>query len=98
MLSTAQALGFTAVSVLLTSLITYFITTLVNRSAYAAVAKSLVKHHEQIWHQDSMYAFVEKEIGKHTKNCEAAQDIKHVKNIVLAIYVKQGGKIEELKI
>lgn len=83
------AVGITLVS----SLLTYFITNIVQRDTYIAVVKELIEHHEKVWHKTA----VEDAIDYHKKNCEASQAMQQVREMVLALYIKQGGRIEDLK-
>lgn len=78
---------------IISSLLTYFISSISQRGALS----NLIKQHMQIWHQDSMYKYFETEIMKHKENCTAAQKIDKIEKIVIAIYMKQGGKIEDLR-
>lgn len=52
--------------------------------------------HEEIWHKDSMYAYVEKVVEKHENNCTANQKIEKVERAVTFLYIKAGGNIKDL--
>jgi len=83
-----------SVVALVSVLLTFTFTTLASRSTI----EKAIKTHAQIYHQDSMYNYVETEIKEHKENCTASNKIEKIEKIVLAIYAKQGGKIEELDI
>jgi predicted nucleic-acid-binding protein len=77
---------------LLTALLTYFVTSVVQRDTYIKVARELVNQHEKLWHQE----VVRDVVNDHAKNCEAAIDLKTIRKVVMAMYAKQGGNIAEL--
>lgn len=83
-----------SVVALVSVLLTFTFTTLASRSTI----EKAVKTHVEILHQDSLYQYVETELHKHKADCVASNKIEKIEKIVLAIYVRQGGNIEELDI
>lgn len=79
---------------LVSIILTFTLTTLANKGTI----EKAIQTHAQIYHQDSMYEYVENEIKDHKAECPALNKFEKIEKIVLAIYAKQGGKIEELDI
>lgn len=80
------------------SLFTYVITSIVNRNSIYKVISEAFKQHEAVWHQQTVISTVKEAVSDHKKSCEGATKYAKIEKIVLAIYAKQGGKIEELDI
>lgn len=55
-----------------------------------------IKRHTDLWHQDSMYKYVETAVDKHSKNCQAYNSIEEVRLAVIWLVEKQGGDIFRL--
>lgn len=71
------------------SLLTFTVTKVTSRT---------VRQHEEVFHQDSLYSYTEAEITKHRIACGASEKLKKIEKVVIAIFIKQGGNIEELDI
>lgn len=80
------------------TLLTYVITTIVNNKSFIKVLTDSFKQHEAVWHQQTMEKYVKDAVNEHKTSCDGFTKMSHIEKIVLAIYAKQGGKIEDLKI
>lgn len=60
------------------------------------MVEEAVKRHTDLWHQDSMYKYVEAAVDKHSKNCQACNSIEEVRLAVIWLVEKQGGDIFRL--
>lgn len=80
------------------ALFTFFITSIINKSAVVRVVQEVLRQHELLYHSDKMPEFVKKVVDDHKAACAGAQDIKKIKNVVLAIYSQNGGNIAELDV
>ena len=80
------------------SLVNFFINSYGKKNSLHGIAREKIEVHEQVKHQDDVRTYTKNAIDFHKANCIGASDMKEVKKIVTAIYVKQGGNIEELKL
>ena len=79
---------------LISALITYTVTSISTQGAIRKAAEIAVVTHERIKHQESF----ETMLAHHKVECGAAEKLRKIEKVVLAIYARQGGKIEELDI
>lgn len=63
----SEALLIGVLSAIMSSFITFFITTIAQRNS----VKEMIDNHEKIWHQDSMYEYVESQLKSHSSVCPA---------------------------
>lgn len=82
-------IAFTAA--LFTSLLTFTITTIAYRKLFKEMIYEALVSHEEKWHKDSMYHYVESEIDKHEKDCPAFQRFIAVEKAIYFLVVKAGG-------
>jgi len=101
-----QAILIAIVASVISGLITFTITTLAYQKFFKAMIAEGINNHEKIWHQDSMYDHVDKEISKHEIRCDAIKSIekiekveKKVDKMELAVFwlvKKSGGNLSEI--
>lgn len=78
------------------SMFTAIISLLMAPKLLKGMVTDAIKQHTDVWHQDSMYQYFEKEIDKHKDNCPANQDIEMIRIAVIWLVEKQGGDIMKL--
>lgn len=82
------------------ALLTYFITSLTGKKSMVEAVSSAVttsiKHHEAVFHKDETASFVKNAINEHKINCAGASTIHKIEKVVLALFISNGGKIEDL--
>lgn len=78
------------------SVFTTLVNVLLTPKALKAMVEEAIKHHTEVWHQDSMYKYVEGEIVKHADACQANYCIDDVKKAVFWLVEKNGGNIMEM--
>lgn len=94
----SESIFVTIIVGIFSALLTYFITTIVNKGAIKKAMEEVIRQHEVMYHKDEMPSFVKKAVDEHKSSCAGAQDIKHIKKMVLAIYIKNGGDIKEFEL
>lgn len=78
------------------SMLTALIGLLMTPKLLKTIAKEAIEHHVAVFHQDSMYKYVEGEIKEHADSCQANNCIDEVKKAVFWLVEKQGGNIMEI--
>jgi hypothetical protein len=79
------------------ALLGFFITNVANRKQFEMTTKGAMKVHEDVYHQDKIWAVVEKVVAEHKIACDAPKIIVDmqgdVQNLRLAVawLVKQAG-------
>lgn len=79
------------ITAMFTSLLTFAISTIAYRRIFREMIKEALESHEEKWHQDSMYQYIEKEIEKHEIDCPAFQRFVAVEKAIVFLVVKAGG-------
>lgn len=82
----------------ISALFTFMITTLAMRNGQKIEAEASVKTHVEIWHKETLRDYVDNAVKTHTIDCNADERLRKIEKVVLAIYIKQGGSINELDI
>jgi hypothetical protein len=75
------------------SMLTTIISILMAPKIFKVMIAEAVKQHTDIWHQDSMYKYVETAVGKHEESCLANNSIEEIRMAVIWLVEKQGGDI-----
>lgn len=96
--SLAQPILVGVLVAVFTTLVTFTITVISGRGAIEKSVTKGIKVHEQVNHKDSLYTYVQKEIADHKADCNAPVRLRKIEKVVMAIYVQQGGRIEDLDI
>ena len=80
------------------ALLTYLVTSLTGKKTMIDAMTTVIKQHESVYHKDELISYVKSAVNEHKTNCAGASEIHKIKNIVLAIYAQNGGKIENLNL
>jgi hypothetical protein len=82
------------ITTIISALITYFISSLINNKIFQKSIDEAIKVHEKVWHQDSMYRYVEDQIEKHINQCGAEgvkKELVSLKQALTFLVVKHEG-------
>lgn len=78
------------------TLVTFLVSSLSSRYLLKKMVQEEIKHHNEVFHQDSMYEYVETEIKKHETECIAHKDFDAIKRALIFLVTKQNGSPMEL--
>jgi hypothetical protein len=84
------------VCALVAGLLTFTLTVLSSRRVFTNEAKSAVEQHVGVWHQDSMYEHVDREMKEHETECPARRDTEKIKTALIWMVVEMKGNPKEL--
>jgi hypothetical protein len=91
-----EKIAIAAIASAFSILLTIVLNMLLNPKAIKDVVHGVMRTHEEIWHKDSMYQYVELELKKHNEACPAPRSIRKVEKAVTFLFVKAGGELKDL--
>lgn len=91
-----ETITVVAITTVLSGLITFSSTMVWTRGSFEKGIEKAIKVHEEMWHKDSMYKYVESEFSKHKSQCPASKRFEKLEGMVKFMYIKAGGNIEDV--
>lgn len=89
------------ITAIISALITYFITSLAGNSSSKKQIKEAIENHEKLWHQDSMYKYVDIQLKEHVSSCgiEGVKDeLSAMRSALIFLVLKQGGNPKDFNL
>lgn len=85
------------ISALISGLASFTFTIIRSEKKFRDIVQEGIKAHEKIWHQDSIYKFVESELNKHKADCRANIGFDKLEKAVYFLVIKSGASQQDLK-